>query len=103
MAELTNIAFFSAKPGRSEELGFELLRLVTPSRQEAGCLRYEVHQSKEDSDSWLVLEDWRHPSDFELHLATGYVSAFMKKVDDLCVEEVEIRGYQQRSPQQCSA
>jgi len=45
-----------------------------------------------------VLEDWRHASDFRLHMSTPYVEAFMAKVPDLCVEDVEICGYQQRSP-----
>lgn len=39
MAELTNIAFFKAKSGRSKDLGEALLVLVSPSRQEAGSLR----------------------------------------------------------------
>ncbi|PTQ07845.1 antibiotic biosynthesis monooxygenase [Sphingomonas oleivorans] len=99
MAELTNAAFFNAKPGRSEDLGVALLQLVSPSRQEEGCLRYEIHQSQDDPNAWMVLEDWRHPSDFDLHMASDYVRAFMAKVSDLCVEEVEICGYRQRSPQ----
>lgn len=36
MAELTNVAFFKAKPGRSKDLGEALLALVSPSRQEPG-------------------------------------------------------------------
>ncbi|MES4993562.1 hypothetical protein ABVB70_25010, partial [Agrobacterium radiobacter] len=50
-------------------------------------------------DVWMVLEDWRHTSDFKLHMSTPYVEAFMAKVPELCVEDVEICGYQQRSPQ----
>ncbi|MBY3252304.1 antibiotic biosynthesis monooxygenase [Rhizobium laguerreae] len=99
MAELTNVAYFTAKPGRSQYLGAELLQLVTPSRNEEGCLRYEIHQSNDVADVWMVLEDWRHASDFKLHMSTNYVQAFMAKVPDLCVEDVEICGYQQRSPQ----
>ena len=99
MAELTNMAHFTAKPGRSTDLGKELLQLVTPSRREAGCLRYEIHQSNDVSDVWMVLEDWRYESDFDLHMGTGYVQAFMAKLPDLCSEDVEICGYQQRSPQ----
>ncbi|AHK04696.1 MULTISPECIES: putative quinol monooxygenase [Rhizobium/Agrobacterium group] len=99
MADLTNVAYFTAKPGRSGDLGDELLQLVAPSRKEEGCLRYEIHQSNDVPDAWMVLEDWRHASDFELHMSTPYVEAFMAKVPDLCVEDVEICGYQQRSPQ----
>ena len=98
MADLTNVAYFTAKPGRSRDLGDELLRLVAPSRKEGGCLRYEIHQSNDVQDVWMVLEDWRHASDFKLHMSTNYVQAFMAKVPDLCDEDVEICGYQQRSP-----
>ncbi|MET3649983.1 putative quinol monooxygenase [Phyllobacterium ifriqiyense] len=99
MAELTNVAYFTAKPGRSQDLGAELLLLVVPSRKEEGCLRYEIHQSNDIPEVWMVLEDWRHAFDFKLHMSTHYVQAFMVKVPDLCVEDVEICGYQQRSPQ----
>ncbi|MBY5645770.1 putative quinol monooxygenase [Rhizobium leguminosarum] len=99
MAELTNVAYFTAKPGRSQDLSAELLQLVTPSREEEGCLRYEIHQSNDVADVWMVLEDWRHASDFKLHMSTQYVQAFMGKVPELCVKDVEICGYEQRSPQ----
>ncbi|MBD9597498.1 antibiotic biosynthesis monooxygenase [Ensifer sp. ENS05] len=97
MAELTNVAFFKAKPGRSEDLAAALLALVSPSRQEAGNLRYEIFQSKDSLENWMVVEDWRYPSDFDEHMATSYVRDFLAKVPDLCVTDVEIRGFQQRS------
>ncbi|MBW9091532.1 antibiotic biosynthesis monooxygenase [Rhizobium wenxiniae] len=55
MAELTNVAFFKAKPGRSKDLGEALLALVSPSRQEPGCLRYEIHQSTVTAEDWIGL------------------------------------------------
>jgi quinol monooxygenase YgiN len=97
MAGLTNVAFFTAKPGRADELGAALLTLVSPSRQEPGSLRYEVHQSKEAHGNWMVIEDWRYQSDFDEHMATSYVRDFLAKVPDLCVTDVDIRGFQERS------
>jgi quinol monooxygenase YgiN len=97
MGELTNLAFFRAKPGRSKELGEALLALVSPSRQEAGSLRYEIHQSKDTAEDWMVAEDWRYPSDFDEHMETSYVQDFLAKVPDLCVTDIEIRSFQQRS------
>nr|WP_245422882.1 MULTISPECIES: antibiotic biosynthesis monooxygenase [Neorhizobium] len=44
-----------------------MLRLVSPSRKEEGCLRYETHQSNDVPDAWMMLEDWRHASDFKLN------------------------------------
>ena len=98
MAELTNAAFLNAQPGKSAQLGEELLKLVAPSRAEPGCLRYEIHQSNDDSNAWLILEDWRKPTDFDAHMRSAYVTAFLAKVPELCVGEVEICGYRQRSP-----
>jgi quinol monooxygenase YgiN len=97
MGELTNLAFFRAKPGRSKELGEALLALVSPSRQEAGSMRYEIHQSKHTAEDWMVVEDWRYPSDFDEHMETSYVQDFLAKVPDLCVTDIEIRSFQQRS------
>ncbi|MBM7326099.1 antibiotic biosynthesis monooxygenase [Agrobacterium sp. S2] len=98
MVELTNVAFFKAKPGRSEELGVALLALVSPSRREPGSLRYEIYQSKDSSDEWMVLEVWRRSSDFDEHMETTYVRNFLAKVNDLCLNEVDILRFHQRSP-----
>lgn len=98
MAELTNVAFFKAKPGRSNDLGVALLALVSPSRKEVGSLRYEIYQSKDLADEWMVVEDWRHSSDFDEHMKTTYVRDFLAKATDLCWNEVDILRYQQRSP-----
>ncbi|MBB2908338.1 putative quinol monooxygenase [Agrobacterium pusense] len=97
MAELTNVAFFKAKPGRSKDLEEALLALVPPSRREAGSLRYEIHQSKDTPDDWMVIEDWRHASDFDYHMKTSYVIEFLGRVPELCVGDIEIRGFRQCS------
>lgn len=42
---LTKLAFFTARPGQSGALGQRLLALVGPTRQEPGCIRYDIYQS----------------------------------------------------------
>lgn len=97
--ELTNAAFFNAKPGQSEALGSHLLALVAPTRREPGCLRYDIYQSKDDPNAWFVYEDWRSQADFQAHMQTPYVEAFMKLVPELCADDVDICAYQMRSSQ----
>ncbi|WP_207458249.1 putative quinol monooxygenase [Azospirillum sp. SYSU D00513] len=97
MAVLTNAAFFTAKPGRGEELGARLLDLVAPTRREPGCLRYDIYRSTDLADAWFVLEEWRSRADFDAHMQTPYVAAFMMLVPELCEGEVEICGYEMRS------
>ena len=97
MSILTNLAFFHAKPGRSEDLGSQLMNLVAPTRQEPGCLRYDIYRSKEDPNGWFVYEDWRSQADFDSHMQTSYVTSFMKRVPELCEGDVEICTYEMRS------
>jgi quinol monooxygenase YgiN len=75
MKALNNVAFFKAKANLSEALGARLLELVSPTREEAGCLQYDIYRSKEDPDAWFVYEDWRFRADLEAHLQTPYVKA----------------------------
>ncbi len=50
MSQFTNLAFFRARRGQSEALGAALAALVEPTRGEAGCLNYDLHQSLENAD-----------------------------------------------------
>ena len=68
MKALTHTAFFRAKPNLSKALGARLLELVSPTRGEAGCLRYEIYRSTNDLDARFAFEDWRSPVDFEAHM-----------------------------------
>jgi quinol monooxygenase YgiN len=97
MSVLTNVAFFKARPGQSEVLGQRLVALVEPTRQEPGCLRYEIYRASDCADCWLVYEDWRAPDDFKSHMQTPYVGAFMKDLDGLCSQAPEIRSFERQS------
>jgi quinol monooxygenase YgiN len=68
--ELTNNAFFTAKPGLSETLGARLLALLAPTRQEPGCTQYEIFRSADHPDASFVYEDWRSQADFQAHMGT---------------------------------
>ena len=90
MKILTKAAFFAAKPGMGEVLGVRLLALVEPTRSELGCLRYDIHRSDEDEDSWFVYENWATQDDFDAHMRTPYVQSFMAALPDLCTDGVTI-------------
>lgn len=91
---LINIAFFKARQGSAGKLESALLGLVEPTRQEPGCLQYDICKSPGDPHDVVVFERWRAPDDFDAHMGTPYVVDFMGKVPDLCGSDVEIRTYQ---------
>jgi hypothetical protein len=54
MSSLTNIAFFRARVGQTQAFGSALRALVDPTRAEAECLNYDLHQSIDDGDVWFA-------------------------------------------------
>ena len=55
---VTVVAAFEARPGREAELRAALIELVAPTRLEAGCLNYDLHQSPEQPAKFLFHENW---------------------------------------------
>lgn len=97
MSMLTKVAFFTARPRLGNTLGQRLLALVEPTRQEPGCVCYNVYQAGSSAEHWLVYEDWLSPGDFDGHMHTPYVQAFMNDLDALCSEPPEIRTFERHS------
>jgi quinol monooxygenase YgiN len=69
IAALTNAAFLGARPGKSAELGAELLKLAAPTRRAPGWGPYEIHQFNDDRNARLILEHWGNAADFQAHMA----------------------------------
>jgi hypothetical protein len=45
----------------------------------SGCLNYDLHQSAEDADVWLVYENWRSPEGLDAHMRTEHLQAFFRQ------------------------
>jgi quinol monooxygenase YgiN len=101
MSVLTKLMFFTARPGQGEALGARLLALVEPSRSELGCLRYDVHRCDEDPNLWFVYENWATGDDFDAHMRTPYVQAFMAELAGLCAGRVAAHSAQRLTSNFC--
>ena len=83
-AALTVIATFQARPGKESELRAALIGLLAPTRKEAGCLNYDVHQSVDDPAKFLFHENWTSQAHLDAHLQSAHVKALLPRVDELC-------------------
>ena len=81
---LTVIATFQAHPGKEAELRAALIGLLAPTRKEAGCLNYDVHQSVDDPAKFLFHENWTSQAHLDAHLQSAHVQALLPRVDELC-------------------
>ncbi|MBZ5586845.1 MAG: antibiotic biosynthesis monooxygenase [Acidobacteriia bacterium] len=92
MAEpsLTVFAEFRAKPGNEQELGGLLRRLIEPTRQERGCLQYELHVDDEQPGHFLFYETWTSMAELEAHAASPHFTDFQTRSAHLLAEPLRI-------------
>ena len=77
MAENTLIvaARMVAKPGKADALRQTLMGLIEPTRAEAGCIQYDLHEEQGKPGSFLFFEKWTSKQALDEHLATPYLKA----------------------------
>jgi quinol monooxygenase YgiN len=93
MPQLTNLAFFRARPGQTEALGAALAALVAPTRGEAGCLNYDLYQSIENAEIWFVYENWCSMQDLDSHMKSVHLRAFLTAAPTLVEGDIDLRRF----------
>ena len=88
--KLTVVARIKAKPGMEATVQEALMALVGPTRSEAGCINYDLHQSQDDKTLFLFYENWTDKKDLGEHLAMPYLKGFLDRADELLAEPVNI-------------
>ena len=75
-------AMVKAKPGQEDAVKEALLSLVEPTRKEAGCLCYNLHQSKADPAQFMFYEQWASKDDLAAHSKSAHMKALGGKLKD---------------------
>ena len=88
---ITVVATFPARPGKESELKSALVSLVAPTRQEPGCINYDLHILPEDPAKFLFHENWTSKAHLDTHLRSAHIKALLPRVDELCVALPEIK------------
>ena len=90
MKTLTVIAILKAKPGKEAALRTELLNLVEITRQEPGCINYDLHVSTENPGHFAFHENWASKEQLDDHLARPHLVALGAKGPELFAEPPSI-------------
>ena len=75
-------AMVKAKPGQEEAVKEVLLALIEPTRQEPGCLCYNLHQSQADPTQFMFYEQWASKAAIDAHGKTPHMKALGGKLKD---------------------
>ncbi len=87
------VAHVRAKAGKEEELKKVMLGLIGPTRKEAGCLRYELYQNKENAADLTFVEDWESDAALDAHMQTPHFQTAVAQIPSLAAEPADIRRY----------
>ena len=87
---LTVVAQIKAKPGKETQVRQELLSLVAPSRKDAGCLNYDLHQALDNPALFLFHENWTSKTHLDQHLQQPDLQAVLARLGQLVAEPPQI-------------
>ncbi|MFZ4860219.1 MAG: putative quinol monooxygenase [Desulfuromonadaceae bacterium] len=77
MSTVTLVAKVTAKSDQIETVKTELLRMITPARQEEGCIEYRLHQDNENTAILFFYENWQNMTCLDQHIKSRHFQAYV--------------------------
>jgi quinol monooxygenase YgiN len=87
------VAEMKAKPGLAAELRRRTVALIEPTRREAGCLQYDLHECEAEPERFLFYEIWASRAAWEAHLQQPHLVEFLGRAADCLAEPVRVSAY----------
>lgn len=89
MGNLTIVANIIAKKSEVELVKAELEKLIAITRQEAGCVNYDLHQDNENPAHFLFYENWESRALWLQHMSAPHLEAY-KTATEGAVEQFTV-------------
>jgi quinol monooxygenase YgiN len=90
MSVVTVVAKLVVRKDAVETVKAELFKLIEPTRQEAGCIEYRLHQDNDDPKVFIFYENWQSMASLERHITSNHFQAYVAAVDGM-IEEKSVR------------
>lgn len=90
---LTVVAEMQAKPGKEDDLRRAVLALIEPTRQEDGCVQYDLHVHTSDRGRFVFYENWLSREHLDRHAASVHLKQFGAVSAELLVEPPRVETY----------
>ena len=87
------ITHLEAVSGTEEESKSLLLELVEHSRQETGCIKYELLQNNFNAAEFTLVSEWESKAAFQAHLYSKSVEELFREDGELLAKTPDIRQY----------
>ena len=94
--QVTVLAIITAKPGKEQQLQEEAQKLVAPTRQEDGCINYDLHFPAGDNTKVMFHENWTCQAALDAHLETPKLVNFLALLEEIA-QDTEVSLWQMQS------
>lgn len=84
---ITKKVTFIAKEDSIDEMKALLKTMVEPSKNEKGCLFYEIYQLKENRAKFVVIESWENEESLEGHKTTEHYKHYKSTFEPYCAHK----------------
>lgn len=88
MSKLTVVATIVAKTDSVKEVKTELLKLIEPTRKEAGCIEYNLHQDNDDPAVFIFYETWESLKCLEKHMNSDHFKSYVNAAGNLIADKI---------------
>ena len=85
---LTVVAKVVVNKDSIEVVKAQLLKLIAPTRKEAGCIEYRLHQDDDDPAVFIFYETWESLACLEQHMNSPHFKDYISAVDGKIAEKV---------------
>jgi quinol monooxygenase YgiN len=86
----TAIATLIAKAGQQDALEQHLRALLEPTRAEAGCGQYDLHQDLANPLAFYMIEQWSSDEALQTHDASAHIQHFRASAGEL-IEHFDLK------------
>jgi len=85
MPTLTIVANIIAQEDKIELVRAELLKLIDITRDEAGCINYDLHQDNENPAHFLFYENWVSRERWQAHMGNQHLADYLAATEGCVV------------------
>jgi quinol monooxygenase YgiN len=87
------VARFIARPDSVDALKALLVGMLAPTREEEGCLMYELLQCQTDPTDFTFVEEWTDAAALARHAAAPHIAGVQDQVRALVATPSSVRTY----------
>lgn len=91
--KVINASFFIKEDQRENFLS-DTKELISETRKEEGCLAYNLYESLEERNTFIMVENWKDQFAIDIHNQNPLLQNFISKVADYSIKAPDLKIFE---------